>query len=696
MQGMAMKTGNEGKKDTVTGKVKCREVFRCAEKDCPAYKSGNLRCWLFTGTHCRKEIQGTFIEKMENCFDCRVYKENIDNEGMSKTCLLVKKQFKEFSRMVKERDSELESLSMELSSSLAEVFEALKRIAKGDPAVRIDETSQVELIRQLKHMINLTAGNIGEIVEQSHEIAIGLAEHFDLLHRVSKGELEARATEESPVELLEALGKVTNTMIKGISEEVKKRQRTEASLREMEALDSSILSAIPNAVMGLRDRIIIFANESVRNVFGWSPEELIGNSTRVLYRSDEDYEEIERYLYPILAAGRNHCMEFPCRRKDGKDIICMLTTAVIGERLTDKGIVVVYEDITGRRVVEQKLIHAAEEWRATVDSMPYGVVLLDTDFRIIRANKYVSAICGMSLPDMAGKSYNEIICAGESGDGSPALRSDAGDLTPVEYFDRRLQKHFVRSVAPIPDEKGLTQNFVLSLVDISDMKEKENALIKSKNAFFNMLKELDISHKELKGMYEGIIHSFVSAIDAKSSWTKGHSERVTHYSLSIARALGLKGKEIDLLRMAALLHDIGKIGTYDEILEKPGKLTDEEFALVRMHPVRGEEILKPIKRLSELLPIVRHHHERMDGRGYPDGLKNNEIPFFSKIICIADSFDAMTADRPYRASPSREYAISELRRCRGAQFDPQAVDAFLYVLSETGNRFGINRGAGEA
>jgi PAS domain S-box-containing protein/putative nucleotidyltransferase with HDIG domain len=691
MQGTAMKTGEKSRKNTGIRKMKCWEVFSCEERDCPAYKSRNLKCWLFTGTHCRKEIQGTFIEKMEMCFDCKVFKKNIDAAGMWNTCLLVNTQFKEFVRMVKERDRELENLGMEMSISLSEVFEALKKISTGDPAVRIDETSQIELIRQLKHMINLTAENIGEIVDQSHEIAIGLAEHFDLLHRVSKGELQARATGDSPVELLESLGKVTNTMIESIDEEIKERHRTEESLREMEALESSILSAIPHAVMGLRDRVIIFANESVRDVFGWSPAELIGNSTRVLYRSDEDYEEIGKYLYPIIAVEKTHSMEFPCRRKDGTDILCKLTTAVIGERLTNEGIVVVYEDITERRVVQQKLIHAAEEWRTTFDSMPYGVLLLDRDFRIIRANKYVSAMCGIPLPDMTGKLYNETIYAGGPDNGSPALL-DAGYLTPLEYYDKRLNKHFVHYVTPIPDEKGLTQNFVLSLVDISDMKEKENALIKSKNAFFNMLKELDTSHKELKGMYEGIIHSFVNAIDAKSPWTKGHSERVTHYSLAIARALGLKGKNVDLLRIAALLHDVGKIGTYDVILEKPGKLTDEEFALIRMHPVRGEEILKPIRHLSELLPIVRHHHERLDGRGYPDGLKNNEIPFFSKIICIADSFDAMTADRPYRASPSREYAISELQRCRGTQFDPQAVDAFLHVLSEKGNRFGSTRG----
>ena len=687
-----MKTGEKSKNNTEIRKMKCWEVFRCEEKDCPAYKSKNLRCWLFTGTHCRKEIQGTFIEKMEMCFDCKVFKENIDATGMSETCLLANRQFKEFSRMVRERDRELESLGMELSISLSEVFEALKKIAAGDPAVRIDETSQVELIRQLKHMINLTAENIGEMVDQSHDIAIGLAEHFDLMHRVSKGELQARATGESNVELLEALKNVSNTTIESIETEMKEHERTEASLREMKALDSSILTAIPHAVMGLRDRSIIFANESVMKVFGWSAEELIGNSTRVLYRSDEDYEEIENYLYPILETERIHSMEFPCRRKDGKDILCMLTTAVIGERLTNKGIVVVYEDISERRIIEQKIIHAAEEWRATFDAMPYGVLLLDRDFRIIRANKYVSTMRGILLPEMKGKSYDEIIYAGGSGEGSPALRFDAGCLTPVEYYDKILNKHFAHSMTPIPDETGLTQNYVLSLVDISDMKEKENALLKSKDAFFNMLKELDTSNKELKGIYEGIIHSFVNAIDAKSPWTKGHSERVTHYSLAMANELGLKGKDIDLLRISALLHDIGKIGTYDTVLEKPGKLTEEEFALIRMHPVRGEEILKPIKHLSELLPIVRHHHERLDGRGYPDGLKNNEIPFLSKIICIADSFDAMTADRPYRASPSREYAISELTRCRGTQFDPQAVDAFLHVLSKNGNRFGSASG----
>ncbi|MDP2279231.1 MAG: HD-GYP domain-containing protein [Nitrospirota bacterium] len=144
--------------------------------------------------------------------------------------------------------------------------------------------------------------------------------------------------------------------------------------------------------------------------------------------------------------------------------------------------------------------------------------------------------------------------------------------------------------------------------------------------------------------------------------------------------MGLSERKIEDIRIAALLHDIGKIGTYDIVLDKPGKLTDEELALVKMHPAKGEEILRPIKQLQYILPIIRYHHERMDGSGYPDRLKGDEIPLLAKILCAADSFDSMTADRPYRPSPGKEHAIAELKRCSGTQFDPEVVEAFLRAL----------------
>jgi putative nucleotidyltransferase with HDIG domain len=191
-----------------------------------------------------------------------------------------------------------------------------------------------------------------------------------------------------------------------------------------------------------------------------------------------------------------------------------------------------------------------------------------------------------------------------------------------------------------------------------------------------MLRDLDVSYKELKNLFESLILSFVNALDAKSPWTKGHSERVTNYAIATAKEMGLKEKDIETIRTAALLHDIGKIGTYEVILDKPQRLSIEELALVKMHPAKGEEILSPINQLKDIFPIIRSHHERIDGEGYPDGLKGNEILLLAKIIAVADSFDSMISERPYRPRLSIDDALSELKRCSGTQFDSQVVEAF--------------------
>jgi signal transduction histidine kinase len=216
----------------VKNKVKCWQFFECNDKDCPVYKSKELRCWLIPGTHCRNEIQGKFLEKIEMCLECEPFKANMDVSSMEKTLWAVNKQLTEFRRMVEERDRELEDTSMELALGLSEVFEALKQISSGDPSVSIPEASELELIVKLKHMVNLTAENQAEIVNLSHEFAIGLAEHFDALHNVSKGDLTARVSGTSKVELLESLKEVTNEMIESVSREISDRERAQKDLKE--------------------------------------------------------------------------------------------------------------------------------------------------------------------------------------------------------------------------------------------------------------------------------------------------------------------------------------------------------------------------------------------------------------------------------------------------------------------------------
>ncbi len=216
--------------------LKCWKFFECKEKLCPVYESKELRCWLVSETHCRNEIQGKFLEKMEMCLNCEPFKANMNADSMEETLKVIDKQFRNVTALVKGQDGEVEGVSMELAMGLSEVFEALKQISSGDPSVRLPEASSHELVRRLKHMVNMTAKELGEIVDLSHEFAIGLAEHFDVLHRVSRGDLAARISGSSQVELLGSLKEVTNQMIASVSDEITGRKQAEKKMAHAEKL----------------------------------------------------------------------------------------------------------------------------------------------------------------------------------------------------------------------------------------------------------------------------------------------------------------------------------------------------------------------------------------------------------------------------------------------------------------------------
>jgi len=180
-------------------------------------------------------------------------------------------------------------------------------------------------------------------------------------------------------------------------------------------------------------------------------------------------------------------------------------------------------------------------------------------------------------------------------------------------------------------------------------------------------------------LYLSTVKSLASAIDAKDEYTRHHSARVTEFTLKIARNMGRSEKELEDLELAALLHDIGKIAVPESILNKPGKLSDEEFARIKEHPGRGQDILKPVIELREVGNVVRSHHEKYDGGGYPDGLKGKEIPLGSRIMAIADAYDSITSERPYRNATSHRRAVKEIINCSVTQFDPEVVEHFLEV-----------------
>ncbi|MBI5562077.1 MAG: HD domain-containing protein [Deltaproteobacteria bacterium] len=189
---------------------------------------------------------------------------------------------------------------------------------------------------------------------------------------------------------------------------------------------------------------------------------------------------------------------------------------------------------------------------------------------------------------------------------------------------------------------------------------------------------------DLHELFYSTVKTLSNTIDAKSPWTMGHSERVTQNAVRIAAAMGFNEKDVKTIELAGLLHDIGKLGTYEGILNKPGKLTDGETTLMKQHPGRGALIIEPIRQLKDIVPGIKYHHEYYDGTGYPEGLKGEAIPLMARILAVADTVDAMGADRPYRKGRPMDAIVAELKRCSGTQFDPKVVDAFLGTLGGAG------------
>ena len=204
--------------------------------------------------------------------------------------------------------------------------------------------------------------------------------------------------------------------------------------------------------------------------------------------------------------------------------------------------------------------------------------------------------------------------------------------------------------------------------------------IEQMNEIKRINKELSDTNEQLEKAYMESIETLRYTVEAKDPYTRGHSDRVSSYSVLIGEKLGLSDKDIRILRIGGLFHDIGKFGVPDAILLKDSKLSDDEYSQIKNHPTIGEHILSNATIFKDMIPIVKHHHERFDGRGYPSRLAGTDIPYFARIAAVADTFDAMTSKRSYRDPLPLQVVIDEIKKCSGTQFDPDIAKVFVEIL----------------
>lgn len=204
------------------------------------------------------------------------------------------------------------------------------------------------------------------------------------------------------------------------------------------------------------------------------------------------------------------------------------------------------------------------------------------------------------------------------------------------------------------------------------------------DSFNDMASSLADAKKKLRDYFYRVVQAMVRSLEAKDPYTGGHSDRVSEYAQAIALELGITAEKAELLRETAQLHDIGKLGIHEDVLNKKAALSENEWGLIHKHPALGEEILKPVFIDEEMLPVIRSHHEHYDGSGYPDHLKGDQINIYAQIVSVADSYDAMTSSRAYRPALSKSEAISRLKQASGTQFNPKIIEAFIRILQRQG------------
>lgn len=324
---------------------------------------------------------------------------------------------------------------------------------------------------------------------------------------------------------------------------------------------------------------------------------------------------------------------------------------------------------------DRSLLKAAKEWRRTFDSITDMVSIVGPDHRFQRVNKALADFLGYAPKDLIGKCCFELVHGEDKPFYACSCRKamESGEAVQTEFFEPKWQIYMESSAAPMKDDHGNLTGCVHIIRNIDNRKRIETQLEQSVEKLYRTL--------------DGTVNALGSALELRDPYTAGHERRVARLAMAIAGDLGLTEDRQDGLRVAGLLHDIGKIAVPSDILSKPGKLSAIEYDMIKTHPQVGHDILAPVEFPWPVARMVVEHHEKLDGSGYPGGLSNGGIMPEARILCVADVVEAMSSHRPYRPARGVESALKEIKSQSGVLYDSDVVEACNRQFKKKGFNF---------
>jgi PAS domain S-box-containing protein len=453
------------------------------------------------------------------------------------------------------------------------------------------------------------------------------------------------------------------TAVQGVVIDITERKQAEEALRESEKKFREIFESASDAIYTV-DTYGNFTsgNKMAENIIGYRREELIGKHFNTLLIKDDRQKVLDGFKQTLK--GQSHSYSLRIRRKNGEMRTLNIHAAPLikdGKIIGSQGIA---RDITEQLKLESKLKESEERFKGIFENAHDAIIVTDRDGFITLANPRFFELSGFSEQDLKEIHLSQIIYPEDS------------DYI-LMYFNKAISgeigyKRFVT--------RGITKDGSLRYLDINANVRKKNKAIIGIQAIIRDITESKVLEDRLKENYKQLIKTIAGFLEIKDLYTEKHSRRIVEDSIYLASELNMSQEDVKNIEIGAILHDLGKIKIPGKILNKGTKFNKKEEQIMRKHSRLGEEAIKNIPEFRSASTLIRHHHERYDGKGYPDGLKGEEIPLGARIIALIDAFDAMLSDRPYRKALSLDEAKQELIRERGKQFDPHLTDMYLKYL----------------